>query len=166
LVSPLEVKSPAVATTDTIPEFDSHRFARFILKWKDLEGWDWPTFSARSGLHVSTLHGVARGAPARYGAKGKGKHKSDKINPPINTLVRLAHAMNLEVGYLLAQGGVATYGDRWNNFSHDEREAMRTVLRSYLMIEETAGLDPVTPLPRQLLEQLEASLPTKEEVPA
>lgn len=140
--------------------FDGPRFGQWLTRWKEQAGFDWEELADKASLHISTIHNFRRGTPQSNRGRSP---KVVSINPPINSLIRLARALDMELGYLVSKAGVASYGDRWQNFSHSERLVLTAVLRQHLAIEHATGIAPSSKYTRQLLEQLEATLPTQPE---
>lgn len=149
---PVKPVKPAKLAT-----WDGPRFGRWLRRWKESEGLDWPTLSARTGLHTSTLHGLARGTQAR----SRGGDAAKSIDPAISSVVRLAEGLGLELAYVVRQAGIDPHNDRWANFNQHERYALVDALRAQIKIEHTAHLM-TDPLLLQLLGELQAA-PTTEE---
>lgn len=129
------------------PEFNVERFGSWLRRWRESERLGWRELSERSGLNVSTLHGLAGHSVRRKTTVGK-------YDPSINTLARLGHGLGLELPYLLSKADVLEVSDegRWRNFSHDERVALARALGTIppqlrTPLEQTLGaelLDTVT----------------------
>lgn len=150
----------AVRDAPGLVRWDGPRFGRWLRRWKDSEKLEWPTIAERSGLHVGTLQALARGT---QGARGNKPHNPDRsIDPSISTVARLAEGLGLELAYVVRQAGIDPHNDRWSNFNQHEQHALVDALRAQLKIENAIHLK-TDPLLLQLLEQLEAALPTQEE---
>jgi transcriptional regulator with XRE-family HTH domain len=141
--------------------WDGPRFGNWLRKWRDSEGLGWREISERTGLHESTLQGLARGTQGPRG--GRNAAAIDKsLDPPISTVARVAQGLGLELTYVIRQAGIDPHNDRWTNFNTLERSTLHEVLRFHLLLEQQAGLTPNPVVPR-LLAELEASLPTPAE---
>lgn len=141
------------------PTFDAERFAKWLRRWKAAENLEWAEIAERSGLHVSTLHQLARGTPQRHRAV-RGQRE---VNPGIVTIARLAHGLGLEFGYVASKGGLFGGGaDRWEHFSRLERALVDSALRNPLF-NAPGGWDVER---RRLLDQLTVIDPINEEIPA
>jgi transcriptional regulator with XRE-family HTH domain len=115
-----------LSVTTGVPSFNGPSFAAWLRRWKDAEGLAWADIAERGGLSMSTLAGIAAGDPPAA-ARRRGQ---TEINPGVNALARIAYALGLELSYVLAKGGLTPrYGDRWANFTREERAALLYVLR-------------------------------------
>lgn len=112
--------------TVVMPEFDAEAFGSWLRRWREAEGLEWGQISERSGLHTSTLNGLAQGQSSSQRQRGK----APSYNPPINTLARLAYGLGLELPYVLSKAKIIDPADagRWSNFSDAERVAMARAL--------------------------------------
>jgi transcriptional regulator with XRE-family HTH domain len=106
------------------PSWSSTAFASWLRRWKDAERLEWGEIAERSGLHVSTVMGLARGTTKSV----------VKRDPPIGTLARLAHGLGLDLAYILAKGGLIVGAeDRWDHFNRSERTLIHHALTSPLL---------------------------------
>lgn len=135
------------------PRFDAQSFAHWLRKWKDAEGLEWGDIADRAGLSRSTLQGIT--AIARAPESQIGRKRTESFNPPINTLSAIAHALGLDLTYVLNKGGVLTDADysRWANFTGAERMALARALAT--LPEQLR-----TPVESQLLKDLMDRVPT------
>lgn len=102
------------------PTFDGPEFAERLKRWMRSEGVSVDQLVQRSGLAHGTIALMRRGTPSSHAA-GKGQ----KVYvPSVNTLAQIAHGLGLQVGYVASWGGLASGGDRWENFSDSERLAI------------------------------------------
>lgn len=106
------------------PEFDGPKFAAWLHRWKDAHNLQWEAVAAKAGVHYSTVQQLARGVPQAH-ARGRGQ---TQINPSINTLAALAQGLELDLDYVLEQGGLGSPGSRWRGFHERERQALLLVL--------------------------------------
>lgn len=134
-----------------LPTFDGPAFAKWLRRWRDHEKLAWGEIASRSGIHTSTLNGLARGIPQKS-ARERGQ---TEMNPGITTLARLAHGLDLDLAYVIGKGGLAAgASDRWDAFSDIERTLLATALRSPSP-SITGSWDTVR---EQLLHQLETTM--------
>lgn len=136
---------------DDLPTFDGPRFSRWLRRWKEAEGLDWTQIAQRSGIHISTLHQLARGAP-QGNARRLGQ---TTIDPRITSVARLARGLGLEFAYVASKAGLTSprEGDRWAAFNAAERRALAAAL--------TPNTDPAV---EQLLGELLPHVHTDQEI--
>lgn len=106
------------------PVFDGPRFGQWLRRWMQAENITMPQLARRSGVSVGMLQQVRAGLPTSS-ARARGQ---TTINPGINTLAGIAHGLGLQFSYVAAKAGLSDAGDRWQNFSPDERLAIAVAL--------------------------------------
>lgn len=151
------MKEPTESTTP--PTWDGPRFARWLRRWKDAEELEWEELAAKSGLSTSSWQQAARGT-----VLGRGSDTSPRsTDPSINTVVRMAHGLGLELTYVVRQAGVDVHHDRWSPFNRIEREQLHQMLVAQCKLEHVMGVQ-THPTMLRLMHELEATLATEETI--
>lgn len=107
------------------PTFDGRAFANWLKRWKQGERLEWAALARDSGVAVGTLQLLARGIPVKS-ALERGQ---TEMNPGITTVARVAYGLGLDFSYVASKGGLNPGGDRWMNFTKDERKLLAGLLR-------------------------------------
>jgi transcriptional regulator with XRE-family HTH domain len=140
-----------MSDNNQVPHFDPIRFAARLRRWRDAEDFEWADLAKASGLSESSIQGLVRGTSATGKAQAT---RQSMYDPRISTLARLSHGLGLDLSYMLSWGGLDTGGERWRNFSPNERLQLQAILRMFVAASDM----PAPPAVTRMLNQLEKSL--------